>query len=55
MKVLDVRDSNFRQGLPTTITEITSLETLKLEKCELSELPERFEYNMLLLVGVDYY
>ena len=46
LKVLDVSENNFTQGLPTVITEITSLETLKLERCKLSELPERYEYNM---------
>ena len=46
LKVLNVGDNNFTQGLPTVITEITSLETLKLKECQLSELPERYEYNM---------
>ena len=46
LKVLDVSYNNFTQGLPTVIAEITSLETLKLKECQLSELPERYEYNM---------
>ena len=46
LKVLDVTSNSFSQGLPTVITEITSLETLILWGCQLSELPQRYEYNM---------
>ena len=52
LKVLDVGGNNFSHGLPTVITEITSLETLHLNNCQLSELPERYKHNMLLLVKV---
>ena len=54
LKVLDVGNNNFSRGLPTVITEITSLETLKLRVCELSELPQRYKYNKWLLVRVGY-
>ena len=46
LKVLDVSNNNFTQGLPTVITEITSLEILKLKSCLLFELPHKYEYSM---------
>ena len=42
LKVLDVSDNNLTHGLPMVITKITSLETLELRKCYLSQLPERY-------------
>ena len=48
LKVLDVCGNEFRQGLPTVITEITSLEILKLGLCQLSELPQRYGCHVII-------
>ena len=41
LKVLYLGDNNFSGGLPDVIGQLTSLNRLNLERCNLSTLPER--------------
>ena len=41
LKVLNLSDNNFSDGLPDVIGQLTSLNTLNLKKCKLSTLPVR--------------
>ena len=41
LKVLDLWGNKFSDGLPDVIGQLTSLNTLDLESCKLTTLPER--------------
>ena len=41
LKSLDLSGNNFSGGLPDVIVQLTSLNTLKLDSCDLTTLPDR--------------
>ena len=49
LTTLKVGDQNFFQGLPEVIGELTSLETLHLNDCELLGLPQRYHHKMAMM------
>ena len=53
LKELDLSKNDFSTGLSDVIGDLTSLETLNLQRCRLSELPSRYNMYAAIVIVVN--
>ena len=51
LEVLSLKGNDFSKGLPAVLVELTSLEVLSLEKCDMADLLPRYVHCNVLAMS----